>query len=143
MSRRRRATVSRITPIVNVIECAVPSSLQRGTHTIRAANNGVDFGDGTTVETRGDPIQLTLRPRLGPATGNTKLEVMKVASLGDQNLTCVVGGRSTPIIQGTCASPPSTVGKVEASIHYVTGFRAAEASSYITTLLRAASVEPR
>ena len=59
-----------------LIECAVPSSLQRGTHTIRAANNGFDFGDGTTIETRGDPIQLTLRPRLGPATGNTKLEVI-------------------------------------------------------------------
>ena len=126
-----------------LIECAVPSSLQRGTHTLRAANNGLDFGDGTTVETRGDPIQLTLRPRLGPATGNTKLEVMKVELLGDQNLTCVIAGRSTPLIHGTCASPAifhRRSGSFDTLRHWFQSGRSVFV--LLPRPLRAASVEP-
>ncbi|CAH0369713.1 unnamed protein product, partial [Pelagomonas calceolata] len=126
-----------------LIECAVPSSLQRGTHAITASNNGFDFGDSVSIQTRGDPIQLKLHPRLGPAAGGTSLLVNSVDLLGDHNLTCVVGGRSTPIIHGKCASPPSTPGQAAASIHYVTGRMAADASSYYYhTPLRAASIEP-
>ena len=33
-----------------LIECAVPSSLQRGTHTISASNNGLDFGEGVSLQ---------------------------------------------------------------------------------------------
>ena len=45
--------------------------------------------------------------------------------------------------KGKCASPPSTTGEVEASIHYVTGFKLRQASSYYYHApIRAASIEP-
>ena len=69
--------------------------------------------------------------------------MLKVALLGDHDLTCVVGGRSTPVVNGSCASPPSTPGLVKATINYVTGRIAAEAAPYYYHApIRAASVEP-
>ena len=114
----------------SLLECAVPS-LQRGTHILRASNNGVDFGEGTAVATRGDPVTLGFMPPLGPATGGTSLKVADLALLGPHaNLTCVLGGRSTPLLNDTCRAPPASSGHVNTSVNYVTGHVAARAAPY-------------
>ena len=130
VSRRRRATVAGPTLIINVNRVRRALVLATRARTSLKHRTTVLISGGRTaiVKTRGDPIQLKLHPRLGPATGNTKLDVLSVALLGDHNLTCVMGGRTTPIVDGSCASPPSSR-RSGSFINYVTG-RIAEASSF-------------